>query len=149
MSPDRLRFDFLHSGPMTPDQTREVEEIVNRGVLSATPVTTRETPYQEAVASGAMALFGEKYGDVVRVVDIPALSTELCGGTHVRNTAEIGLFRIVSESGIAAGVRRVEAITGPRAYEAVREQDVLLRTVFRIVEGQCHDAREARAVAGR
>jgi len=129
VAPDRLRFDFTHTGPLKHEQTLRVEEIVNRGVLAAVPVTTTEKPYKEALASGAMALFGEKYGDVVRVVDIPALSTELCGGTHVRNTAEIGLFRIVSESGIAAGVRRIEAITGTRAYEASRDHESLLLAV--------------------
>jgi alanyl-tRNA synthetase len=134
VAPDRLRFDFSHTGPMTAEQVRAVEEIVNRGVLSATPVVTREQGYQEAVASGAMALFGEKYGDVVRVVDIPALSTELCGGTHVRNTAEIGVFHIVSESGIAAGVRRIEAITGSRAYEWVREQEQTVKSVAELVK---------------
>jgi alanyl-tRNA synthetase len=134
VAPDRLRFDFTHTGPLTSDQTGRVEDIVNRGILSATPVTTTERPYQEAVSSGAMALFGEKYGDVVRVVDIPALSTELCGGTHVRNTAEIGLFSIVSESGIAAGVRRIEAITGTRAYEAEREREHLLRSICEVVK---------------
>ena len=134
VAPDRLRFDFTHSGPLTREQTTRVEEIVNRGILSATPVTTTERPYQEAVASGAMALFGEKYGDVVRVVDIPSLSTELCGGTHVRNTAEIGLFRIVSESGIAAGVRRIEAITGTRAYEAARDAEQTLTAVAEVVK---------------
>ncbi|HEY8312224.1 MAG TPA: DHHA1 domain-containing protein, partial [Gemmatimonadaceae bacterium] len=115
-------------------QTERVEDIVNRGVLSATPVSITERPYKEAVASGAMALFGEKYGDVVRVVDIPSLSTELCGGTHVRNTAGIGLFSIVSESGIAAGVRRIEAVTGTRAYEAERERARLLRSVSEVVK---------------
>ncbi|MFI5238396.1 MAG: alanine--tRNA ligase [Gemmatimonadales bacterium] len=134
VTPDRLRFDFTHTGPLTHEQIVRVEDIVNRGVLSATPVTTTERSYQEAVASGAMALFGEKYGDVVRVVDIPSLSTELCGGTHVRNTAEIGRFSIVSESGIAAGVRRIEAITGPRAYEAEREREQLLRSLADIVK---------------
>jgi alanyl-tRNA synthetase len=134
VAPDRLRFDFSHTGPMTPEQIRTVEEIVNRGVLSATPVVTREQAYQEAVASGAMALFGEKYGDVVRVVDIPTLSTELCGGTHARNTAEIGLFHIVSESGIAAGVRRIEAITGSKAYEWVREQEQTVKAVAELVK---------------
>jgi len=126
---DRLRFDFTHNGPMSPEQLRAVEEMVLRGILSATPVVTTEKPYQEAIAGGAMALFGEKYGDVVRVVDIPSLSTELCGGTHVRNTAEIGFFKIVAESGIAAGVRRIEAITGSKAYEWVREQTDTLKTV--------------------
>jgi alanyl-tRNA synthetase len=126
VAPDRLRFDFTHTGPLTREQIERVEEIVNRGVLAAVPVVTTERPYQDAVSSGAMALFGEKYGDVVRVVDIPSLSRELCGGTHVRNTAGIGLFSIVSESGIAAGVRRIEAITGTRAYEAARDRERLL-----------------------
>ncbi|MEO8945926.1 MAG: alanine--tRNA ligase [Gemmatimonadaceae bacterium] len=134
VAPDRLRFDFTHHGPLTHEQSVRVEDIVNRGVLAAVPVTTTERPYQEAVASGAMALFGEKYGDVVRVVNIPALSTELCGGTHVRNTAGIGLFSIVSESGIAAGVRRIEAITGTRAYEASREREQLLREVSDVLK---------------
>jgi alanyl-tRNA synthetase len=134
VAPDRLRFDFTHTGPLAPEQIARVEEIVNQGVLSATPVTTTERPYAEAVASGAMALFGEKYGDIVRVVEIPALSTELCGGTHVRNTAEIGLFSIVSESGVAAGVRRIEAITGTRAYAAEREREQLLHSVAEAVK---------------
>ncbi|MGI8507805.1 MAG: alanine--tRNA ligase [Gemmatimonadaceae bacterium] len=134
VSPDRLRFDFTHAGPLTREQTERVEDLVNRGVLSATPVTTVERPYREAISSGAMALFGEKYGDIVRVVDIPSLSTELCGGTHVRNTSEIGLFSIVSESGIAAGVRRIEAITGTRAYDAAREREHTLAAVAETVK---------------
>src|SRR6185437_14016814 len=134
VAPDRLRFDFTHTGPLTRDQTARVEEIVNRAVLAAVPVTTTERPYQDAVSSGAMALFGEKYGDVVRVVDIPSLSRELCGGTHVRNTAGIGLFSIVSESGIAAGVRRIEAITRSRAYEAARHRERLLGDISEAVK---------------
>jgi alanyl-tRNA synthetase len=119
VAPDRLRFDFRHHGPMTESEIREVEDIVNRGVIAAIPLDITQRPYAEAVAGGAMALFGEKYGDVVRVVTIPGVSVELCGGTHVRNTAEITLFQIVSETGVAAGVRRIEAVTGPRAYEVV------------------------------
>jgi alanyl-tRNA synthetase len=119
VAPDRLRFDFTHHGPMTEAELQQVEDIVNRGVMAAIPLDISERAYSEAVASGAMALFGEKYGDVVRVVTIPGVSAELCGGTHVRNTAEITLFQIVSETGIAAGVRRIEAVTGPRAYDMV------------------------------
>ncbi|MDO8502362.1 MAG: alanine--tRNA ligase [Gemmatimonadaceae bacterium] len=119
VAPDRLRFDFTHHGPMTDAQVEEVEDMVNRGVLAAIPLGVQQRPYAEAVAGGAMALFGEKYGDVVRVVTIPGVSAELCGGTHVRNTAEITLFQVVSETGVAAGVRRIEAVTGPRAYEMV------------------------------
>jgi alanyl-tRNA synthetase len=131
---DRLRFDFTHNGPMTAAQIREVEDMVNRGVLAAVPVITQERSYADAIASGAMALFGEKYGDIVRVVDIPAFSTELCGGTHVRNTAEIGYFKIVSESGIAAGVRRIEAISGSKAIEFIRDQEDTLKTVAELVK---------------
>ena len=134
VAPDRLRFDFTHTGPLSHEQAERVEEIVNRGVLLAMPVTTTERPYQDAVSSGAMALFGEKYGDVVRVVDIPSLSRELCGGTHVRNTAEIGLFSIVSESGVAAGVRRIEAVTGTRAYEAARDRERLLGEITSVLK---------------
>jgi alanyl-tRNA synthetase len=131
VAPERLRFDFTHHGPVNADRLAEIEEIVNREVWRAAPVTLRELPYQEARALGAMALFGEKYGDVVRVVTIPDFSMELCGGTHVRNTSEIGFFKIVSESGVAAGVRRIEAVTGPGAYDLVRREE---QTLTRVAE---------------
>jgi alanyl-tRNA synthetase len=131
VAPDRLRFDFHHHGPMTEEEKTHVEKIVNNEIFEAIPVTTSQKKYDEARASGAMALFGEKYGDIVRVVTIPGVSAELCGGTHVRNTSEIGLFRIVAESGIAAGVRRIEAVTGPRAYSML---DQLARSVGEIGE---------------
>ena len=108
---ERLRFDFSHFAPMTADEIRQVEEKVNAAILSATPVTTILSSLEEARKEGAMALFGEKYGDVVRVVKMGGYSTELCGGTHVANTAQIACFKIVSEAGIAAGVRRIEALT--------------------------------------
>lgn len=123
VSPDRLRFDFTHHGPLTHDQLVAIEAQVNAAVWTAAPVNTRESAYADAVAQGAMALFGEKYGDVVRVVEIPSLSVELCGGTHVKNTAEIGLMRIVSEGGVAAGVRRIEAVTGPRAFQFLADRE--------------------------
>jgi alanyl-tRNA synthetase len=104
VAPDRLRFDFTHHGPIKPELLDEIEVVVNRGIWASVDVRTEERGYQEAVASGAMALFGEKYGDVVRVVTIPGLSVELCGGTHVRNTGQIALFKILSETGVAAGV---------------------------------------------
>ncbi|MEJ7760015.1 MAG: alanine--tRNA ligase [Gemmatimonadaceae bacterium] len=129
VSPDRMRFDFAHHGPLTDEQIEEVERIVNRDVLESIPLDIAERSYPDAVASGAMALFGEKYGDIVRVVNIPGISAELCGGTHVRNTSEIALFRISGETGVAAGVRRIEAVTGPRAYDLVREKE---RTVNEI-----------------
>ncbi|MGH7448340.1 MAG: DHHA1 domain-containing protein, partial [Longimicrobiales bacterium] len=126
VAPDRLRFDFAHPRPMTADEIRAVEEHVNRAILEDIDLRIEEKPYPEAIALGAMALFGEKYGDIVRVVMVPGVSTELCGGTHVRHTGDIGLFRIVSETGIAAGVRRIEAVSGSAAYRrAVAREDLL------------------------
>ncbi len=114
---DRLRFDFAHTAPMTEAELAEVGALVTEGVWASHPVLTSIRPYAEAVKAGAMALFGEKYGDEVRVVEIAEVSLELCGGTHVRHTGEIGPFVITSESGVAAGVRRIEALTGRRAFE--------------------------------
>jgi len=121
VAPDRLRFDFAHTAPLTPEERAAVEDEVNREVWQDHPVTTRLMAYDQAVGAGAMALFGEKYADEVRVVDVPGVSMELCGGTHVRHTGEIGLFRIVGESGVAAGVRRIEALTGPAAFHHLTE----------------------------
>jgi alanyl-tRNA synthetase len=129
VEPDRLRFDFTHHGPLTQAQLDEIESRVNRGIWAGIPVQFDQKPYKDAVASGAMALFGEKYGDVVRVVTIPGLSVELCGGTHVSNTGHIALFRIVSETGVSAGVRRIVAITGPKAFELLRDHERALERV--------------------
>jgi alanyl-tRNA synthetase len=129
VAPDRLRFDFTHHGPVAPEKLEEIEAIVNREVLKGSPVTFTEMAYPDARAKGAMALFGEKYGDVVRVVDVPGVSMELCGGTHVRNTSLIGLFKIVHETGVAAGVRRIEAVTGPGAYAWVRDEERALQRI--------------------
>ncbi|HXM37865.1 MAG TPA: alanine--tRNA ligase [Gemmatimonadales bacterium] len=118
---ERLRFDFSHHGPIKGEQLAAVEAEVNAHVWENLPVETRETAYKDAVAAGAMALFGEKYGDVVRVVDIPGVSLELCGGTHVASTGQIALFRFTHETGAAAGVRRIEALTGPAAYRHALE----------------------------
>jgi alanyl-tRNA synthetase len=123
VSPDKLRFDFTHHGPLKAEQLAAVEEWVNEGIWRDIPVRLEERSYQEAVQMGAMALFGEKYGDVVRVVAIPGLSMELCGGTHVGRTGQIGLFKITVESGVAAGVRRIEGLTGRRAYEYLRDRN--------------------------
>ena len=120
VEPDRLRFDFAHYKGMNPEEIAEVEKIVNEEILAAIKVTTEEKPVEEAMKSGAMALFGEKYGDTVRVVSVDDFSKELCGGTHVANTAEIGSFIITSESAIASGVRRIEAVTGRKAAELSR-----------------------------
>ena len=127
VAPDRLRFDFSHPRPMTPEEIRKVEDEVNRRILEDHDVNTNEMKYADAVSRGAMALFGEKYGDEVRVVMIPDVSMELCGGTHVRHTGDIGLFRIVSEGGIASGVRRIEAVTGSGAYRRTVEQEMILQ----------------------
>ena len=129
VAPDRLRFDFTHHGPVKPERLEEIEQIVNHHIWRAKPVTFREIPFAEARAAGAMALFGEKYGDVVRVVTVPGFSMELCGGTHVKNTAEIGLFRIIHETGVASGVRRIEAATGPGAYQLLRDKERMLGRV--------------------
>ncbi len=128
VGPDRLRFDFTHGQAMTSDELVAVERIVNEQALENTPVVTHaDLPIEEARARGAMALFGEKYGDRVRMVEIGEFSRELCGGTHVRTTGEVGLFKIVSESSAASGVRRIEAVAGEAAGAWVQEQTQLLR----------------------
>jgi alanyl-tRNA synthetase len=124
VAPDRLRFDFVHFSAVTREQWLEIEAMVNAQILKNTAVTTEVKNTEEAIAAGAMALFGEKYGDSVRVVSVPGFSTELCGGTHVRATGDIGLFAIAAESGVAAGVRRIEATTGAqslRDFQAARD----------------------------
>jgi alanyl-tRNA synthetase len=114
VDPDKTRFDFSHHAPVSPEELRRVEAIVNREVLANAATQAQVMAFDDAVRGGAMALFGEKYGDSVRVLDIGS-SRELCGGTHVQRTGDIGLFKIVAESGVAAGVRRVEAVTGENA----------------------------------
>lgn len=126
VDPDKTRFGFAHDAPMTAEQIARVEAIVNAEILANQPAQARVMAYDDAVKGGAMALFGEKYGDTVRVLDI-GFSRELCGGTHVGRTGDIGLFKIVSESGVAAGVRRVEAITGDNALVWVQDQSALLQ----------------------
>jgi alanyl-tRNA synthetase len=129
VAPDRLRFDFTFHRPVAAEELREVEDRVNARVLEALPTRIAETGYREAVAAGAMALFGEKYGERVRTVEVPGFSLELCGGCHVANTGEIGLFLVTSERGIASGVRRIEAVTGEGAIARVREQGSVLARV--------------------
>ena len=139
VAPNRLRFDFAHVGAVTPGQLIEIERIVNAHVLSNVPVQTEVKDRQEAIAAGAMALFGENYGDSVRVVSISSFSTELCGGTHVRATGDIGLFAIVSEGGVAAGVRRIEATTGLESLAACqrdREQLAQLGSALNVRPGE-------------
>ena len=129
VAPDRLRFDFVHFQAVTPDELERIETIVNQQVVRNAPVETEVRSTEEAIAAGAMALFGEKYGDTVRVVCVPGFSMELCGGTHVSATGDIGLFAIVAESGVAAGVRRIEAFTGMGAARWFQENRKLLRQV--------------------
>jgi alanyl-tRNA synthetase len=130
VAPDRLRFDFAHGAALTPDEHRDIERVVNEQVYRNTPVTTDVKNTEDAIKAGAMALFGEKYGREVRVVSVAGFSTELCGGTHVRATGDIGPFVITEDSGVAAGVRRIEALTGARAVEHIQaQQDELDRTV--------------------
>jgi len=140
VSPDHLRFDFTHGKAMTDDELMRVEAIVNEVALGGVPVTIYQNiPIAEARARGAMALFGEKYGDFVRMVEVGDFSRELCGGCHVGQTSEIGLFRIVHESSAASGVRRIEAVTGESAYELVREQSATLRHAAGLLKSTPHD----------
>lgn len=129
VTPDRLRFDFTHFEAMTPQELEQTEKMVNKAIYSYLDVTCREMSIDEAKQKGAMALFGEKYGDWVRVVSMGDFSIELCGGTHVQNTSEIGIFKIVSESGVASGVRRIEAITGLKVYELLKTKEALIAQV--------------------
>ena len=131
VDPDRLRFDFSHHLPVSDHELREIEEEVNRHIWENIDVETRSMDYPDAIAAGAMALFGEKYGDRVRVVDIAEVSLELCGGTHCRTTGQIGLFHFGSEQGVASGVRRIEAVTGPGAYMFVKTLDERAEEVAR------------------
>ena len=126
VAPDRLRFDFQHSKPLTPDERRRLNELVNTYILEASEVNTTVTSLAEAKESGATALFGEKYGDTVRMVKIGDYSTELCGGTHVQNTALIGSFGGVNHEAVGAGIRRIEAVTGHYAYRMMRKLSAIL-----------------------
>jgi alanyl-tRNA synthetase len=137
---ERLRFDFTHPEPVTRAQIDEIERLVNAQIRANHEVGTRLMPIKEAIAAGAMALFGEKYGEEVRVVGMGEFSTELCGGTHVRRTGDIGLLKIVSEGGVAAGVRRIEAVTGEGAFDAVRETEERLTAIAELVRGSRDEA---------
>jgi alanyl-tRNA synthetase len=129
VEPPRLRFDFTHYAALDPAEILEVERLVNQQILRNTSVTTNVMPIDQAISTGAMALFGEKYGDQVRVVSIPDFSKELCGGTHVTRTGDIGVFKITSESSISAGVRRIEAITGEGAISYFQESSDALHRI--------------------
>jgi len=149
VTPDRLRFDFNYHGPIAPDELWRIEEDVNARVRENTGVVTEEMAYPEAIKAGALAFFGDKYGERVRVVRIGDYSVELCGGTHVTRTGDIGLFKLRGESGVAAGVRRVEALTGEGALEWLRGREQTLREIGELVHGSEEEvaARVARLVA--
>jgi alanyl-tRNA synthetase len=124
---DRLRFDFHCPRAVTPEELEQIEALINGWISEAHGLVVQEMAIEQAKAAGAVAMFGEKYADVVRVVDVPGVSMELCGGTHVANTAEIGLFKIVSESGVAAGIRRIEAVAGPAVLAYLKEREAVVK----------------------
>ena len=124
---DRLRFDFHSPRAVTPAELEQIEALINGWIAAAQHLEVQELAIEQAKAAGAVAMFGEKYGDVVRVVDVPGVSMELCGGTHVANTAEIGLFKIISEAGVAAGIRRIEAVAGPAVLPYLNEREMVVR----------------------
>ena len=139
VAPDRLRFDFAHFQPVSADELREIERLVNAQIRANEPAETRVMDYDGAVAAGAIALFGEKYDKDVRVLRLGDFSMELCGGTHVHRAGDIGLFKITSESGVASGVRRIEALTGEAALAYVEQNDALLKDLAGLVRGSLED----------
>ena len=139
VSPERLRFDFTHYTAVTEREKERIEELVNERILENHPVDTVVMDIDQAIAAGAMALFDEKYGDKVRVVAVKDVSKELCGGTHARASGDIGLFKIVSEAGIAAGVRRIEALAGRRAFQKVKREEKDLREIAQLLKASDSD----------
>jgi alanyl-tRNA synthetase len=142
VAPDRLRFDFSHFQPVSPAELIDIERLVNAQIRLNAPAETKLMGYESAVAAGAMALFGEKYDKDVRVLRVGDFSMELCGGTHVQRAGDIGLFKILSESGVASGVRRIEAITGEAAVEYVEQNDALLRDLAQLLRGSRDDVKD-------
>ena len=142
VAPDRLRFDFTHGGPVEPEMLERIEREVNQRVRENGGVSTEEMDYNEAIRAGAMAFFGDKYGDRVRVVRIGDFSTELCGGTHIHQAGDIGLFRLSAEGGVSAGVRRIEAVTGATAFDVMRAYDAVLAEVTGLLRSTNEDAPE-------
>lgn len=139
VAPERLRFDFSHFGSISAEELQDIERRVNAQIWRSMDVDISLKPIAEAKAMGAMALFGEKYGDIVRVVRVGGYSLELCGGCHVQNTSQIGLFKIVGESGIGSGVRRIEAVTGRTAYEYLDGQLQFLRDAAGLLKSNIAD----------
>ena len=142
VAPDRLRFDFSHPQPVTGEELTAIERLVNAQIRANAAAETRVMEYESAVAAGAMALFGEKYDRDVRVLRVGSFSMELCGGTHVQRAGDIGLFKIVSEGGVASGVRRIEAVTGEGAVELVEQNDALLKDVAQLLRGAREEVKD-------
>ncbi len=145
VTPNHLRFDFSHFEAMTKEQLKNVEKKVNEKILESLPIVTKEMPIEEAKKLGAAAQFGEKYGDTVRVVSMGDYSVEFCGGTHLENTAQIGLFKLISESGVAAGVRRIEAVTGAGVLEYIEKKDKLIEDTAQAMKSNPNDIAERAA----
>ena len=140
VAPDRLRFDFTHDGPVDPETLERIEREVNQRIRENGGVSTEEMDYDDAIRAGAMAFFGDKYGDRVRVVRIGDFSTELCGGTHIHQAGDIGLFRLSAEGGVSAGVRRIEAVTGATAFDVMRAYDAVLAEITGLLRSTNEDA---------
>ena len=134
VSPERLRFDFTHYTALSEREKERIEELVNERIMENHAVDTAVMDIDQAIAAGAMALFDEKYGDKVRVVSVKDVSKELCGGTHTRSSGDIGMFKIVSEAGVAAGVRRIEALAGRRAYQEVKQEEKSLQEISQLLK---------------
>ena len=141
VAPDRLRFDFSHFAPVTADELRKIENLVNAEIRANAPAQTREMPYDKAVAAGAIALFGEKYEKDVRVLNFGDFSMELCGGTHVARAGDIGLLKIIHEGGVQAGVRRIEAVTAQGAYDYVDATEQIVKDVAGLLRGSRDDVK--------
>ena len=138
VSSERLRFDFTHFQPVSKEELEQVEKEVNRKIAEGLDISIQEMPIDEAKKLGAMALFGEKYGDIVRVVNMGDYSIELCGGTHLTNTSQVGLFKIVSEASVAAGVRRIEALTSEGAFAYLKAEENKLKEIIALVKSDSH-----------
>ena len=139
---DRLRFDFNAPNPLTSKELQKIEVQINQWISEDHPIQTKIMPLKEAMAAGALAMFGEKYGDVVRVVDVPGVSMELCGGTHVTRTSQLGTFKIINETGIASGIRRIEAIAGPAVLDYLNERDLVVKELTKSFKVQSHEVVE-------
>ena len=136
VAPDRLRFDFTHFARLSQRELDRIESLVNEQIWADTPLHVAVMDLDSAIAGGALALFGEKYGEEVRTIEVPGFSKELCGGTHVRATGEIGFFTVTYEAGIGSGVRRIEALTGPGAYAHIKHNSRILTDVRQVLRAQ-------------